>query len=257
MVCARASHGAAPQGAHVSSPDLLAVGASCRASRARGTSGRGLSEQNFTSGNARCPHAPSSPAALLAAGLSTAPGGQLPLHRSTRWDIDETARLLGPESHSSYVSEKSGVKLQLKIGRTSADTTSRRASPRRSNSCSATISSARSATRSARLQPPRPALRPDRRAGRLADPRTRRGAQGQEVALPGRGLHRHKVPYAHLASGHRRGRLRWQPERRDRPDVRQQGQGHRQQPMLIDGYARRERTKFRILWTSGPTTASP
>ena len=63
-------------------------------------------------------------AALLALGLSTA-FAQTPTYRFSpvnQWDINKTAAYWNPIIQ--YVSEQSGVKLQLKIGRTSADTTS-------------------------------------------------------------------------------------------------------------------------------------
>ena len=63
-------------------------------------------------------------AALLAAGLPTAAAQEASYRFSpvNQWDINKTAAYWNPIIQ--YVSEKSGVKLQLKIGRTSADTTS-------------------------------------------------------------------------------------------------------------------------------------
>ena len=63
-------------------------------------------------------------AALLAVALPSA-SAQEPSYRFSpvnQWDINKTAAYWNPIIQ--YVSEKSGVKLQLKIGRTSADTTS-------------------------------------------------------------------------------------------------------------------------------------
>src|SRR5574343_290340 len=66
------------------------------------------------------------PACFLALSLiGSACAQETPTYRFSpvnQWDINKTAAYWNPIIN--YVSEKSGVKLQLKIGRTSADTTS-------------------------------------------------------------------------------------------------------------------------------------
>jgi phosphonate transport system substrate-binding protein len=60
-------------------------------------------------------------AALLVPALATAQGATYRFSPVNQWDINKTAAYWNPIIR--YVSDKSGVKLELKIGRTSADTT--------------------------------------------------------------------------------------------------------------------------------------
>ena len=59
--------------------------------------------------------------AILWAGLAAADPVGYRFSPVNQWDISKTAAYWNPIIE--YVSEKSGIKLQLKIGRTSADTT--------------------------------------------------------------------------------------------------------------------------------------
>lgn len=60
-------------------------------------------------------------AALLVPAFATAQGATYRFSPVNQWDINKTAAYWNPIIR--YVSDKSGVKLELKIGRTSADTT--------------------------------------------------------------------------------------------------------------------------------------
>lgn len=172
-----------------------------------------------------------------------------------QWDINKTAAYWNPIIQ--YVSEKSGVKLQLKIGRTSADTTSyvlaqevefvftnHLFSPER-ESLGWKVFGRRNA----------PPLR-----GQIAvptdSPITRvEELKGQEVAFAGpEAFIGYKVPYAYLIS--------------KGVDVKTVFGGNQNaamaqlfagkakavgsNSMLVEGYANREGKKFRVLWTSEP-----
>ena len=172
-----------------------------------------------------------------------------------QWDINKTAAYWNPIIQ--YVSDKSGVKLQLKIGRTSADTTSyvltqevefvfsnHLFSPER-DALGWKVFGRRNA----------PALH-----GQIAVPAdsglTRiEELKGQEVAFAGpEAFVGYKVPSAYLQS--------------KGIDVKSVFGGNQNaaiaqmfagkakavgsNSMLIDGYANRENKKFRVLWTSEP-----
>ena len=196
-------------------------------------------------------------AALLALGLSTA-FAQTPTYRFSpvnQWDINKTAAYWNPIIQ--YVSEQSGVKLQLKIGRTSADTTSyvlaqevefvfsnHLFSPER-EALGWKVFGRRNA----------PALH-----GQIAvpadSPITRlEELQGQEVAFAGpEAFIGYKVPYAHLASKGVDVKVVFGGNQN--AAIAQMFAGKAKatgsNSMLIEGYARRENKKFRILWTSEP-----
>lgn len=190
--------------------------------------------------------------AFLAAGVFA----QAPVYRFSpvnQWDINKTAAYWNPIIQ--YVSEKSGVALQLKIGRTSADTTSyvlaqevefvfsnHMFSPER-ESLGWRVFGRRNA----------PELR-----GQIAVPAdsaiTRlEELKGQEVAFAGpEAFVGYKVPYAHLlASGID---IKVVFGGNQNAAISQMFAGKAKavgsNSMLIDGYANRERKKFRILWTS-------
>lgn len=172
-----------------------------------------------------------------------------------QWDINKTAAYWNPIIQ--YVSEKSGVRLQLKIGRTSADTTSyvlaqevefvftnHLFSPER-ESLGWKVFGRRNA----------PALH-----GQIVvpadSPITRiEDLKGQEVAFAGpEAFIGYKVPYAYLIS--------------KGVDVKTVFGGNQNaamaqlfagkakavgsNSMLVEGYANREGKKFRVLWTSEP-----
>ena len=196
-------------------------------------------------------------AALLAVALPSA-SAQEPSYRFSpvnQWDINKTAAYWNPIIQ--YVSEKSGVKLQLKIGRTSADTTSyvlaqevefvfsnHLFSPER-EALGWKVFGRRNA----------PALH-----GQIAvpadSPITRlEELQGQEVAFAGpEAFIGYKVPYAHLASKGVDVKVVFGGNQN--AAIAQMFAGKAKatgsNSMLIDGYARRENKKFRILWTSEP-----
>ncbi|MDD3354625.1 PhnD/SsuA/transferrin family substrate-binding protein [Zoogloea sp.] len=172
-----------------------------------------------------------------------------------QWDINKTAAYWNPIIQ--YVSERSGVKLQLKIGRTSADTTSyvlaqevefvfsnHLFSPER-DALGWKVFGRRNA----------PALQ-GQIAVPLESPITRiEELQGQEVAFAGpEAFIGYKVPYAHLrAKG-----IDVKPVfgGNQNAAIAQMFAGKAKatgsNSMLIDGYARRENRKFRVLWTSEP-----
>ena len=196
-------------------------------------------------------------AALLAAGLSTAAAQEASYRFSpvNQWDINKTAAYWNPIIQ--YVSEKSGVKLQLKIGRTSADTTSyvlaqevefvfsnHLFSPER-DALGWKVFGRRNA----------PALH-----GQIAVPADSpitklEELKGQEVAFAGpEAFVGYKVPYAHLASKGIDVKVVFGGNQN--AAIAQMFAGKAKatgsNSMLIDGYARRENKKFRILWTSEP-----
>jgi phosphonate transport system substrate-binding protein len=170
-----------------------------------------------------------------------------------QWDINKTAAYWNPIIQ--YVSEKSGVRLQLKIGRTSADTTSYVLAQEVEFVFSNHL-----------FSPERDALgwkvfgrrnAPELR-GQLAvpadSPITRlEELKGQEVAFAGpEAFIGYKVPYAHLLS---RGiDVKVVFGGNQNAAIAQMFAGKARavgsNSMLIDGYANRENKQFRILWTS-------
>lgn len=196
-------------------------------------------------------------AALLAVALPSASAQETPYRFSpvNQWDINKTAAYWNPIIQ--YVSEKSGVKLQLKIGRTSADTTSyvlaqevefvfsnHLFSPER-EALGWKVFGRRNA----------PALH-----GQIAVPADSpitklEELQGQEVAFAGpEAFIGYKVPYAHLASKGVDVKVVFGGNQN--AAIAQMFAGKAKatgsNSMLIEGYARRENKKFRILWTSEP-----
>ena len=196
-------------------------------------------------------------AALLAVGMSTAAAQETSYRFSpvNQWDINKTAAYWNPIIQ--YVSEKSGVKFQLKIGRTSADTTSyvlaqevefifsnHMFSPER-EALGWKVFGRRNA-------PPLhgqiavPADSPITKLEELA---------GQEVAFAGpEAFVGYKVPYAYLLS--KGVEVKTVFGGNQNAAIAQMFAGKAKatgsNSMLIDGYARRENKKFRILWTSEP-----
>ncbi len=170
-----------------------------------------------------------------------------------QWDINKTAAYWNPIIQ--YVSEKSGVRLQLKIGRTSADTTSYVLAQEVEFVFSNHL-----------FSPERDALgwkvfgrrnAPELR-GQIAvpadSPITRlEDLKGQEVAFAGpEAFIGYKVPYAHLLS---RGiDVKVVFGGNQNAAIAQMFAGKARavgsNSMLIDGYANRENKQFRILWTS-------
>ena len=194
--------------------------------------------------------------ALLAGAAVQAPASATPTYRFSpvnQWDIPKTAAYWNPIVR--YVSEKSGVQLELKIGRTSADTTSY------------VITQEVEFVFSNHLfSPEREALgwkvfgrrNVAQLRGQIAVPAdssitTLEDLQGKTVAFAGpEAFAGYKVPSAHLAS---RGiRVRADFGGNQNAAFAQMFAGKAQavgsNSMLIDGYAKREGRRFRVLWTS-------
>jgi phosphonate transport system substrate-binding protein len=170
-----------------------------------------------------------------------------------QWDINKTAAYWNPIIQ--YISDTSGIKLQLKIGRTSADTTSyvlakevefvfsnHLFSPER-DSLGWKVFGRRQAPE-LRGQIAVPADSPITKLEELKD---------QEVAFAGpEAFVGYKVPYAHLLS---KGiDIKAIFGGNQNAAIAQMFAGKAKavgsNSMLIDGYAARENKKFRILWTS-------
>jgi len=192
----------------------------------------------------------------LAALLANTVSAQEVIYRFSpvnQWDINKTAAYWNPIIQ--YVSEKSGVKLQLKIGRTSADTTSyvlaqevefifsnHMFSPER-DVLGWKVFGRRNAPH-LQGQIAVPADSPITKIEDLKD---------QEVAFAGpEAFIGYKVPYAYLLS-------KGVPVKvvfggNQNAAIAQMFAGKAKavgsNSMLIDGYANREGKKFRILWTS-------
>ncbi len=198
-------------------------------------------------------------AALLAAGLcagaARAQDGAYRFSPVNQYGINLTAAYWNPII--SYVSEKSGVKLQLKIGRTSADTTAyvlaqevefvfsnHLFSPER-EALGWKVFGRRN-TPPVRGQIVVPA---DSKINAVAE------LAGQPVGFPGpEALVAYKFPYAHILS--------------QRVDVQVVFSGNMDSALvqmfagkvvavggnsqLIEGYAKREGKKYRVLWSSEP-----
>lgn len=192
-------------------------------------------------------------AALICAAQATAQDTVYRFSPVNQWDINKTAAYWNPIIQ--YVSEKSGVRLQLKIGRTSADTTSyvlaqevefvfsnHLFSPER-DALGWKVFGRRNAPE-LRGQIAVPADSP---VTRLED------LKGQEVAFAGpEAFIGYKVPYAHLLS---RGiDVKVVFGGNQNAAIAQMFAGKARavgsNSMLIDGYANRENKQFRILWTS-------
>ncbi len=195
-------------------------------------------------------------AICLAALLATSLSAQEVTYRFSpvnQWDINKTAAYWNPIIQ--YVSEKSGVKLQLKIGRTSADTTSyvlaqevefifsnHMFSPEREGLGWKVFG--RRNTPHLQGQIAVPADSPITKIEDLKD---------QEIAFAGpEAFIGYKVPYAYLLS-------KGVPVKvvfggNQNAAIAQMFAGKAKavgsNSMLIEGYANREGKKFRILWTS-------
>jgi len=170
-----------------------------------------------------------------------------------QWDINKTAAYWNPIIN--YVSEKSGVRLQLKIGRTSADTTSyvlarevefvftnHLFSPEREKLGWKVFG--RRQTSPLRAQIAVPADSPITRIEQL---------KGEEVAFAGpEAFVGYKVPYAHLLAkgidikvvfgGNQNAAFAQMFSGK----VKAVGSNSQ----LIEGYATREKATFRVLWSS-------
>lgn len=183
-------------------------------------------------------------------------GAEEPAYRFSpvnQWDITKTAAYWNPIIQ--YVSEKSGVRLQLKIGRTSADTTSYVLAQEVEFIFSNHL-----------FSPEREALgwkvfgrrnAPELR-GQIAVPQesaiTRlEDLKGQEVAFAGpEAFIGYKVTYAQLLAKGIDVKVVFGGNQN--AAIAQMFAGKAKavgsNSMLIEGYANREKKKFRILWTS-------
>jgi phosphonate transport system substrate-binding protein len=195
---------------------------------------------------------------VLGAALITAPlaRAQETIYRFSpvnQWDINKTAAYWNPIIQ--YVSAKSGVKLQLKIGRTSADTTSYVLAQEVefvfSNHLFSPEREALGWKVFGRRQAPElhgqiavPADSPITRVEEL---------KGEDVAFAGpEAFVGYKVPYAYLLSkgidikpvfgGNQNAAIA--------QTLAGKARAVGSNSALIDGYAQREGKKFRILWTS-------
>ena len=196
-------------------------------------------------------------ALVLLSGVSAALA-QAPTYRFSpvnQWDIGKTADYWNPIIQ--YVSEKSGVKLQLKIGRTSADTTSY-----------ALTQEVEFVFSNHMFSPEREALgwkvfgrrnAPPLR-GVLAVPADSpihriEELQGQEVAFAGpEAFIGYKVPYAQLQSRGIDVKVVFGGNQNAAMAQMFAGKAKAvgSNSMLVEGYANRENKKFRVLWTSEP-----
>lgn len=194
-------------------------------------------------------------AAALASPAARSQEGGYRFSPVNQYDIKLTAAYWNPIIN--YVSERSGVKLNLKLGRTSADTTSdvlarevefvfsnHLFSPEREKLGWKVFGRREMAPVHGQIVVP--ADSPITDLSQL---------HGQDVAFPGpEALVAYKFPYAHLLSrgiearvvfgGNQNGAL----AQLFAGKVKAAG-GNSQ---LIDGYARRENLKFRVLWSSEP-----
>ena len=196
---------------------------------------------------------------LLALGLTLAAHGalaQTPTYRFSpvnQWDIAKTAAYWNPIVR--YVEERSGVRLELKIGRTSADTTAyvlaqevefvftnHLFSPEREK-----LGWRVFARRNMPLLHGQIAVPEDSAIQKLED------LQGKTVVFAGReAFVGYRVTYGHLLS---KGiQVRTDFGGNQNAAFAQMFAGKAQatgsNSMLIDGYAEREKKKFRVLWTS-------
>ncbi|MBN9695464.1 MAG: phosphate/phosphite/phosphonate ABC transporter substrate-binding protein [Zoogloea sp.] len=194
---------------------------------------------------------------LLLAGIAPSSAQEATYRFSpiNQWDITKTAAYWNPIIQ--YVSDKSGVKLQLKIGRTSADTTSYVLAQEVEFVFSNHLFSPEREALGWRVFGRRnsPPLH-----GQIAVPADSsvtavEQLKGQEVAFAGpEAFIGYKVPYAYLLSkgievkavfgGNQNAAI----AQMFAGKARATGSNS----MLIEGYANRENKKFRILWTSEP-----
>ncbi|MDD2535964.1 MAG: PhnD/SsuA/transferrin family substrate-binding protein [Macromonas bipunctata] len=194
----------------------------------------------------------------LALGLASAAGAQTTgkVYRFSpvnQWDIAKTAAYWNPIVR--YVSDKSGVQLQLKIGRTSADTTSyvlaqevefifsnHMFSPER-EALGWRVFGRRNAP-PIHGQIAVPADSPITKLSQL---------QGQEMAFAGpEAFIGYKVPYAHLLSQNVDVKVVFGGNQNAAISQMFAGKAKAvgSNSMLIDGYSNRENKQFRVLWTS-------
>ena len=170
-----------------------------------------------------------------------------------QWDINRTATYWNPIIQ--YVSEKSGVQLQLKIGRTSADTTSYVLAQEVEFIFSNHL-----------FSPEREALGWKVFGRRNAPPLKAQIAvpadsaitaieqlQGQQIAFAGpEAFIGYKLPYAHLLARKIEATAVFGGNQNAAFTQMFSGkvQAVGSNSMLIDGYAVKENKKFRVLWTS-------
>ena len=190
---------------------------------------------------------------ILATPAALAQGATYRFSPVNQWDIPKTAAYWNPIVQ--YVSDKSGVRLELKIGRTSADTTSYVLTQEVEFLFSNHL-----------FSPEREALgwkvfgrrNVPQLYGQIAVPedspvRRLEDLQGQTVVFAGKeAFVGYKVPYAHLIG---KGiQVRTDFGGNQNAAFAQMFAGKAQatgsNSMLIEGYANREGRRFRVLWTS-------
>lgn len=191
--------------------------------------------------------------ATLAGPVALAQGTTYRFSPVNQWDIPKTAAYWNPIVQ--YVSEKSGVKLELKIGRTSADTTSYVIAQEVEFVFSNHLFSPERAALGWKVFGRRnaPPLH-----GQIAVPedspiRSVEDLQGRTVAFAGpEAFVGYKVPYAYLLS--RGVQVRTDFGGNQNAAFAQMFAGKAQatgsNSMLIEGFANREGRRFRVLWTS-------
>ncbi|PLK49800.1 phosphate/phosphite/phosphonate ABC transporter substrate-binding protein [Uliginosibacterium sp. TH139] len=196
------------------------------------------------------------PALALSCLLPTLSAAQQPTYRFSpvnQWDITKTAAYWNPIVQ--YISEKSGVKLELKIGRTSADTTSYVLAQEVEFVFSNHLFSPERETLGwkifGRRQAPEihgqiavPEDSPITRLEELA---------GQDMAFAGpEAFIGYKVPYAYLLSRN----IEVKPVFGGNQNAAfaqlfaGKAKAVGSNSALVEGYATRENKKFRVLWTS-------
>lgn len=195
---------------------------------------------------------------VFALGITLPARAQTPTYRFSpvnQWDIKQTAAYWNPII--SYVSEKSGVRLELKIGRTSADTTAfvlaqevefvfsnHLFSPEREKLGWKVFGRRQPSEIRAAIAVP--ADSPITRLDEL---------KGQEIAFAGpEAFIGYKVPYAHLLASGIDAKVVFGGNQNAAFTQMFAGKARAvgSNSYLIDGYAARENRKFRILWTSEP-----
>lgn len=195
---------------------------------------------------------------LLAAALSFAnlAHAQTPVYRFSpvnQWDINKTAAYWNPIIN--YVSDKSGVKLELKIGRTSADTTAYVLAQEVEFVFSNHLFSPEREKLGWRVFGRR---QPSEIKAVIAVPadspiQTVADLQGKDIAFAGQeAFIGYKVPYAYLLSKN----IKVNPMFGGNQNAafQQMFSGRADavgsNSALVDGYAAREGKKFRVIWTS-------
>ena len=194
--------------------------------------------------------------ALLASLLAVNAWGQAPAYRFSpvnQWDINKTAAYWNPIIQ--YVSEKSGVQLQLKIGRTSADTTSYVLAQEVEFIFSNHMFSPERETMGWKVFGRRNAPELHGQIAVPADSPITRLEQlmGQEMAFAGpEAFVGYKVPYAQLLNSGINVKVVFGGNQNAAISQMFAGKAKAvgSNSMLIEGYANRENKKFRILWTS-------